>query len=83
MNKIFKCRHLPRQKISHCQSHYNNCGRIFVWSTLKTSIPRFKQTALNRTYNPIVPEYLHGRPKPTIPIVFIVKRLVTNALPMM
>ena len=47
-------------------SCYNNCGRIFAWSTLQICIPQFQTDSLNQTYNPIVPEYLHGRTKATI-----------------
>ena len=67
MNNIFKYHHLPWQKnITLLKFVTTIVEEFFSGLHYKYVNLNCKQTTLNWTYNPIVPEYLYGRPKATI-----------------
>ena len=69
MNKLMKCRYLPRQKNITLSNLISKFVEEFVPALhYKYIFMNFRQTSLYRTtYNPsVVPAYLQGRPRSTI-----------------
>ena len=68
MNKLLKYKFLPRQKHLSLSYIITKLVEEFVPALhYKYVFSNFKQTSLNRTYDPkVVPSYLQGRPKAVI-----------------